>query len=290
MLSGIGPAAHLAEHGIAGPGRPPRRRRQPAGPPRALHPDEEPEAGHPLQPVQLPRHGPYRAAMAAGQGRPRHLEPVRIRRLRPLRPRRRLPRHPVSFPAARRPLRRPLRGQGPRLPGPRRPDALALARHDPPEVRRPDRPAGDPLQLHVDRAGLDRLPPLHPPDPRDLRANPPSAPTPATRSSPGRTCRPTTSSTPSSASTPRARSTPAAPPASAAPTTPAPSSTPSVASSASRPCASPTARSSRASPTATSTPRRSWPARRPPTTSSAAACRRRTSSPGSTRAGANSDR
>ena len=56
-------------------------------------------------------------------------------------------------------------------------------------------------------------------------------------------------------------------------------------------CASPTARSSRASPTATSTPPRSWSARRPPTTSSAARrCRAPTPSPGSTRAGATSDR
>ena len=47
MLSGIGPAGHLAEHGIAPRRRPPRRRRQPAGPSGALHPDAEPASRSP---------------------------------------------------------------------------------------------------------------------------------------------------------------------------------------------------------------------------------------------------
>ena len=40
----------------------------------------------------------------------------------------------------------------------------------------------------ADRAGLERLPPLHPADPRDLRPARLPRPTPATRSSPAPTC------------------------------------------------------------------------------------------------------
>ena len=228
MLSGIGPAAHLAEHGIEvladRPG---------VGANLQDHLElyiqmQEPEARHSLQPLQLRRDAADRPAVAPGQGRARHLEPVRERGLRPLGRRRRVPRHPVPLPAARRALRRPLGGTRPRLPGPCRADALALARHRAAEERQPGAGAGDPLRLHGAREGLDRLPPLHPADPRALR--PARLPSLRRRRDPaGRaTCRPTTSSTPSSASTPRAPTTPAAPPVSAAATTRWRSSTPSA--------------------------------------------------------------
>ena len=109
MLSGIGPAAHLAEHGIEVVA-------------------DRPGVGANLQdhlelyiqikslkPVTLYSHYNYvcdaadRPAVAPRQGRARHLEPVRERGLRPLGPRRRVPRHPVPLPAARRALRRPRR-------------------------------------------------------------------------------------------------------------------------------------------------------------------------------------
>ena len=246
MLSGIGPAAHLAEHGI-----PVVADRPGVGANLQDHLELYIQMKS-LKPVTLysqynylgmARIGLQWLLAKGGLGTSNQFE---SRRLRPLRPRRRLPRHPVPFPAARRALRRPVGGQGPRLPGPRRPDALALARHDPAEVRRPDRPAGDPLQLHVDRAGLDRLPPLHPPDPRDLR--PARLPPLRRRRDPARRRR--ADRRRARRLRPRARRERLPPlrhrPPRPPPTTRSPSSTPSAASSASRPCASPTARSSRA--------------------------------------------
>ena len=136
------------------------------------------------------------------------------------------------------------------------------------------------------RAGLDRLPPLHPPDPRALR--PAGLPPLRRRRDPARSRR--ADRRRARRLRPRARRE-RLPPLRHRPPRP-----PRRPAGGHRPrlprdrrraaCASPTARSSRASPTATSTPRRSWSARRPPTTSSAAACRPPTSSRGSTRAGA----
>ena len=129
MLSGIGPAAHLAEHGIAVVA-------------------DRPGVGANLQdhlelyiqmrslkPVTLYSHYNYDRRwlriglqVAARQGRARHLEPVRERGLRPLRRRGRVSRHPVPLPAARGALRRQVGGARPRLPGACGADALALAR------------------------------------------------------------------------------------------------------------------------------------------------------------------
>ena len=80
MLSGIGPAAHLAEHGIAGRRRPARRRRQPAGPPRALHPDAEPAGRSRSTATTTGRRGcAIGAQWLLAQVRARRLEPVRVR-------------------------------------------------------------------------------------------------------------------------------------------------------------------------------------------------------------------
>ena len=58
MLSGIGPAAHLEEHGHRGGRRPAGRRRQPAGPPGALFPaDAAAQAGLALLATALARQG-----------------------------------------------------------------------------------------------------------------------------------------------------------------------------------------------------------------------------------------
>ena len=83
----------------------------------------------------------------------------------------------------------------------------------------PAEQAGDPLQLHVASGRLGGFPPLHPADARDFR---PGGLRPLSRHGRSRRApmsRPTTSSTPSSASTPRAPTIRAAPAGWAAPTT-----------------------------------------------------------------------
>ena len=133
MLSGIGPAAHLAEHGL-----PVLADRPGVGANLQDHLELYIQRRS-LKPITLYSHYNYPAMARIGAqwllakiglGTSNQFE---VRRLRPLRAGRRLPRHPVPLPAARGPLRRPRRGPGPRLPGPRRPDALALPRHHPPE-------------------------------------------------------------------------------------------------------------------------------------------------------------
>ena len=69
--------------------------------------------------------GAAMAALRDGLGATNHFESGAFIRSRAGR---RLSRHPVPFPAARRPLRRQGGGQGARLPGPCRADALARAR------------------------------------------------------------------------------------------------------------------------------------------------------------------
>ena len=169
MLSGIGPAAHLAEHGI-----PVIADRPGVGGNLQDHLELYVQMRSRL-PVTLYRHYNWpsrlrdRGALAAAEVRPRRLEPVRIRGLRALGAGGRLPRHPVPLPAARRALRRQGGGARPRLPGACRPDALAVARRGAAGRRRSRGAARDPLQLHGARRGLARLPPLHPARPRDLR-------------------------------------------------------------------------------------------------------------------------
>ncbi len=104
MLSGIGPAAHLAEHKVPLVADRPGRRAEPAGPPRALHPAGLDPAGHALSLLEPARKGLGRAAMAAAEGRARRVEPVPGLRLPALGRGRRVPRHPVPFPADRRAL------------------------------------------------------------------------------------------------------------------------------------------------------------------------------------------
>ncbi len=151
MLSGIGPAAHLAEHGIPVVA-------------------DLPGVGGNLQdhlelyvqmrsrrPITLYRHynWPSRLAIGArwlllksGLGASNQFE---IRGLRALGAGGRLPRHPVPLPAARRALRRQGGGARARLPGACRTDALALARRGAAGERRSRGSAPHPLQLHEPR-------------------------------------------------------------------------------------------------------------------------------------------
>ena len=125
MLSGIGPGAHLAEHGIAVVA-------------------DRPGVGGNLQdhlelyiqmasrqPITLYRYynllgkalvGAQWLFMRSGLGASNQFESAR---LHPQPRRRRVPRHPVSFPADGGPLRRKGRGRGTWLPGACRPDAVA---------------------------------------------------------------------------------------------------------------------------------------------------------------------
>ncbi len=61
-------------------------------------------------------------------------------------------------------------GRGTWLPGPCRADALEIARHGAAEIRRSQAGARDPLQLHVASRRLGRVPRLRAADARDLRA------------------------------------------------------------------------------------------------------------------------
>ena len=79
-------------------------------------------------------------------------------------------RHPVSLPAARGDLRRQQPCLGARLPGPRRADALEVARPRPPRLGRPCGEARNPVQLHEPSRRLGGDACLRAPYARDLRA------------------------------------------------------------------------------------------------------------------------
>ena len=158
LLSGVGPAADLAAPRHRGRGRPAGRRPAPAGPPRGLHPVQEPAAGvdaadrHPEVAPAV-----HRGAVAVPAQRPGRHQPLRGRRLRPLERRRRVPEPDVPLPAARDPLRRLGRGAGARLPGPRRADVLRRAGLHHAQEHRPARAPGAALQLPLDRPGPARM-------------------------------------------------------------------------------------------------------------------------------------
>ena len=146
--------------GARDPGRPrpARRRRPPPGPPRGLHPVQEPAAGVDAavghREVAPPVH---RGAVAVPPPRARGHEPLRGRRLRAQQRGGRVPEPDVPLPAAGDPLRRQRRGEGARLPGPRRPDVLGRPRHRPAQEHGPAGASGAPLQLPLDRAGPARV-------------------------------------------------------------------------------------------------------------------------------------
>ena len=77
MLSGIGPAKHLAEMGMPVARRPPRRRREPARPSRTAAAGRLQEADHAQWPHRSHLQGPHRAGMAALQIGPRRHQPLR---------------------------------------------------------------------------------------------------------------------------------------------------------------------------------------------------------------------
>ena len=108
--------------------RPAGRRRAAPGPSRGLHPARPKEPVSMRAARELWRPGRSSAPMAVPPPRPGRDEPLRGRRLRPQQRRRRLPQPDVPLPAARDPLRRRRRGEGPRLPGPRRADVLGRPR------------------------------------------------------------------------------------------------------------------------------------------------------------------
>ena len=103
--------------------------RAPAGPPRGLHPVQEPAAGLDAA-VGDADVAPavHRRAVAVPAQRAGRDEPLRGRRVRAQQRRRRVPEPHVPLPAAGHPLRRHGRRGRARLPGPRRADVLRRAR------------------------------------------------------------------------------------------------------------------------------------------------------------------
>ena len=150
-----------------------RRWREPAGPPRGLHPARVHAAG-----VDRARDGQVagaadRRAVAVPAQRPRCDQPLRGRRLRPQQRHRRLPQPDVPLPAHRHPLRRHHAGRRPRLPGAPRSDVLRRPRLGEDHVAQREGQAGPAVQLPVDRAGPPRVgggDPLRPRDPAAVRA------------------------------------------------------------------------------------------------------------------------
>ncbi len=138
--------------------RPAGRRRPPAGPPRGLHPVQEPAArlDAAVRDAEVAT-AVHRGAVAVPAQRSRRDESLRGGRVRPQQRRRRVPEPDVPLPPAGDPLRRERRSRWARLPGPRRADVLRRARH---RVAHEHGPAGAPraaLQLPLDRAGPTRV-------------------------------------------------------------------------------------------------------------------------------------
>ena len=106
QLSGVGDASDLDALGIARGARPARRRREPAGPPRGLHPARLHAAGVDRSRRWQVAAAVHRAAVAVLARGPGCHQPLRGRRLHPQQRRRRLPQPDVPLPADRDPLRR----------------------------------------------------------------------------------------------------------------------------------------------------------------------------------------
>ncbi len=137
-----------------GRGRPAGRRREPPGPPRGLHPVQEPPAGLDAADGDAEvATAVHRGAVAVPAERARRDQPLRGWRVRAEQRRRRLPEPHVPLPAARHPVRRQRRSARTRLPGARRADVLRRPRHDHAQDHGPARPSGPAFQLPLDRAG-----------------------------------------------------------------------------------------------------------------------------------------
>ena len=158
LLSGVGPVADLAAHGIdlvadrPGVGQHLQDHLEVYIQFKSLQPvSMQPSA---TQRWRRPFIGAQWLFLRSGPGR--H-EPLRRRGLRPLERRRGLPEPHVPLPAARHPLRRIGRDARPRLPGPCRTDVLGRAWFDRAQEHRPARPPGAALQLPLDRPGPARV-------------------------------------------------------------------------------------------------------------------------------------
>ena len=130
QLSGVGAAAELARARHRRGARPARRRREPAGPPRGVHPARVHAAGvDGARTREVAQPAVDRDAVAVRTTRPGRDQPLRGGRLRAQQRRGALPEPDVPLPADRDPLRRlaPRRRRA-RLPGAHRPDVLGLAR------------------------------------------------------------------------------------------------------------------------------------------------------------------
>ena len=179
------------------------RGREPAGPPRGLHPVQEPatRVGRALHEDVAPP--VRRRRMAPVQEGPGRDEPLRGRRVRAQQRGRRLPEPDVPLPADRDPLRRLGAGGRPRLPGAHRPDVLGRARHRSAQERRPDGAPGAAIQLSVDRAGSPRVGRGDPRRPRHPEPAGDGARSTAARSHRGRASTPTNRSASGSRATAR---------------------------------------------------------------------------------------
>ena len=165
QLSGIGDPEHLAAARRTHGARAARRRREPPGPPRGLHPVR-------LQAARLdrPRSGVappprHRLQVAVPPQRPRRHQPLRGRRLRAQQRRRRLAEPDVPLPADRHPVRRHRAHRGPRLPGAHRPDVRRHPRLGQDREHRPEAAPEDAVQL-----------PLHPQRPPRVGRGDPGRP------------------------------------------------------------------------------------------------------------------
>ena len=126
LRRGAGHRSRRARHRRRG--RSTGRRAAPAGPPRGVHPVQEPAARlHAALGNATLAPAVHRRAVAVPAQRTRGHEPLRGRGIRALERRRELSEPHVPFPAASHPLRRFGRGAGPRLPGPRRTDVFRRA-------------------------------------------------------------------------------------------------------------------------------------------------------------------
>ena len=106
QLSGVGNAAELQALGIDVRARPARCRREPAGPPRGVHPVRLQAAGHHAEVPEVAVPAVDRRQLVVPAPRPRRHKPFRGRRVRPQQRRRRLPEPDVPLPADRGALRR----------------------------------------------------------------------------------------------------------------------------------------------------------------------------------------
>ena len=153
----------------------------------------------------------HRLQLAVPPARPRRHQPLRGRRLRAVQRGRRLPEPDVPLPAGRDPVRRLGADQGPRLPGPHRPDVRRHPRLGADQEHRPEGAPVDGVQLPVDRR------PTGASGSRRSGSRATSSTSPRSRRTTTASCRrvrrsrPTSRSSSGSARTPRPRCTPRAP-------------------------------------------------------------------------------